>query len=505
MNNDVILEMKNITKSFPGVKALDNINLTLKKGKVHALLGENGAGKSTLMKILSGIYKPDNGQIILNGSSKEFKGTKEAQNEGISIIHQELNLCWNLSVAANIFIGREAKGILGYLESSTLNKEAEKILKYLEVGFIDPKQLVSELSIAQQQMIEIAKAVSIDAKILIMDEPTSSLTDNEVRILFKVIKNLTSQGVAIVYISHKLEEIFEICDEVTVIRDGQYVGTMDVKEATEDKLIQMMVGRALGYIYPESDSEIKDEVVLSVKDLNKEGLIRNISFELKKGEILGFSGLVGSGRTEMAKVLFGRYKKDSGTIKIFDEEVDIKTPKDAIDKGMAFVTEDRKKEGLVLILSVLENIISANLNKVLKNFGFIDRKKEKLIALDEIKKLSIKTPDENTKVRSLSGGNQQKVILGKWLAGNPKILILDEPTRGIDVGAKSEIYSIMRELTKQGVSIIMISSELPEILGMCDRIAVMKEGEIRGIIDKEEATQELIMQYSTGGGDRIED
>lgn len=500
MSSEVVLEMKNICKSFPGVKALNGINFTLMKGHVHALLGENGAGKSTLMKILSGVYKNDEGEIHIHGEQKTFLHIKDAQNEGISIIHQELNLCWNLSVSANIFIGREGGGKLGYLREDEINKKAKEALEQLGVGYINPRDIVRNLSVAQQQMVEIAKAISMNSRILIMDEPTSSLTETETKILFEMIRNLRRKGVSIVYISHKLEEIFEVCDEITVIRDGEYIGSMEVKEATKEKLIQMMVGRPLTNMYPLADVNIEDnETILEVKNLKKKNLIKDVSFKLKKGEILGFSGLVGAGRTEMAKVLFGRYPKDAGEVIIEGKRVEIKSPADAIKNGIAFVTEDRKLEGLVLILSVKDNIMASNMDKVSNTMGFIDKKKEVKIALEGIKRLRVKTPSERVTVKNLSGGNQQKVILSKWLAGEPKILILDEPTRGIDVGAKAEIYSIMRELTKEGVSIIMISSELPEIIGMSDRVVVMRNGEVAGVLNKGETNQQKIMHYSTGG------
>jgi ABC-type sugar transport system ATPase subunit len=503
MSSEIVLEMKNICKSFPGVRALNEINFTLKKGCVHALLGENGAGKSTLMKILSGIYIPDEGEIFINGEKKFFHNTKDAQNEGISIIHQELNLCWNLSVAANIFVGREDCGKLGFLKEEETRRRAKEVLRQLEVDYIDVQEIVQNLSVAQQQMVEIAKAISMDAKILIMDEPTSALTDKETKILFKTIKNLKEKGVSIVYISHRLEEIFQICDEITVIRDGTYIGSMEVKNASTDKLISMMVGRELTSMYPakkhENVEKEYNDTVLEVKNLTKCGMIQDINFSLKKGEILGISGLVGAGRTELAKVLFGRFSKDSGTIIINGKAASINSPRDAIQHGIGLVTEDRKAEGLVLMLSIMHNISSSNMERVCNSLGLVSSKKEVDLALDGIEKLRIKTPSEHQMVKNLSGGNQQKVILAKWLATNPIVLILDEPTRGIDIGAKAEIYTIMRELAQQGVGIIMISSELPEVLGMSDRILIMRNGRIAGELSKEEATQEKIMYYATGG------
>lgn len=500
-NSNVVLEMRNISKSFPGVKALDGINFVLERGSVHALLGENGAGKSTLMKILSGIYTPDAGEIYLEGKLQKIHDIKHGQNLGISIVHQELNLCQNLSVSANLFIGRESSGPLGYIKEKEMYQKTKAALDTLEIYDIDPGQLVGELSVAQQQMVEIAKAVSMNAKILILDEPTSSLTEKEVKILFKVIQKLKQSGVAITYISHKLEEIFEICDEITVIRDGQYIGNLNTKTATTDELIKMMVGRPLSNMYPPKKSRELGEEILRVEHLAWGNMVKDVSFSLRKGEILGISGLVGAGRTEVAKIIFGRYKKEKGDIYIDGQKVDITSPKVAIDHGLAFVTEDRKKEGLVLILSVKDNIISSNLKQVAAKFlGWISRKKETQITQREIERFHIKTSSQNTATKTLSGGNQQKVILGKWMAGDPKILILDEPTRGIDVGAKAEIYSIMRDLAEnKGMSIIMISSELPEILGMSDRTIIMREGVVTGELDEENMTQERIMYFATGG------
>ena len=499
MENSVVLEMKGIGKSFPGVKALDNVNFKLKKGSVHALLGENGAGKSTLMKILSGVYSADEGEIYVKGELNHFENTMQAQEKGVSIIHQELNLCWNLSVAENILLCREITGKLGNCKRGEMNDKVEAILKRLGVDHIEAAQLVDELSIANQQMVEIAKAISIDADILIMDEPTSSLTKREEKMLFKIIKNLQAQGVSIVYISHKLEEIFEICDEVTVIRDGVWIKTLPIEEATHDNLIELMVGRSIDMIYPESKADGSDDVVFEVRNLRKHGLVDDISFEIRKGEILGVSGLVGAGRTEMAKTIFGRWEKDGGRIFLRGEEIFIKSPQDALKHGIAFVTEDRKKEGLNLLASVKDNIMSSNLDLVSGFLGLVDGAKEKAIAADGVRRLRVKTPGIETPVKSLSGGNQQKLIISRWLVKNVKVFILDEPTRGIDVGAKSEIYDLIRMLAEQGIAIIMISSELPEILGMSDRIAVMHSGRIMKILDKVDTNQEEIMRYATGG------
>jgi ribose transport system ATP-binding protein len=499
MENSVVLEMKGIGKSFPGVKALDNVNFKLKKGSVHALLGENGAGKSTLMKILSGVYTADEGEIFVKGELNHFENTMQSQEKGVSIIHQELNLCWNLSVAENILLCREITGKLGNCKRKEMNAKVEDILKRLGVDHIRADQLVDELSIANQQMVEIAKAISIDADILIMDEPTSSLTKREEKMLFKIIKNLQTHGVSIIYISHKLEEIFEICDEVTVIRDGVWINTLPIEEATHDHLIELMVGRSIDMIYPESKADGSNDVVFEVRNLQKHGLVDDISFKIRKGEILGVSGLVGAGRTEMAKTIFGRWEKDAGRVFLRGEEITIKSPQDALKHGIAFVTEDRKKEGLNLLASVKDNIMSSNLDLVSGFLGLVDGAKEKTIAADGIKKLRVKTPGIETPVKSLSGGNQQKLIISRWLVKNVKVFILDEPTRGIDVGAKAEIYDLIRMLAEQGIAVIMISSELPEIIGMSDRIAVMHGGRIMKVLDKVDTNQEEIMRYATGG------
>lgn len=498
-SQEYILEVKDVSKSFPGVKALQDVSFFLRKGSVHALLGENGAGKSTLVNILSGLYKPDKGNIFIEGKEVHFENTIQSQRCGISVIHQELNLCWNLTVAENIFLNREITGPLGFCRIQDMNEAARNLLEKVGAGHIVPSQKVGELSVASQQMVEIAKAVSVNAKIIIMDEPTSSITDKEVALLFQIIKNLQRNGVSIIYISHKIDEIFNICDEVTVLRDGVLVDTMPIEDVTIDKIIELMVGRPLDRIYPSAEYKMSEKTIFEVKSLYKEGFVNDVSFEIKKGEILGVFGLVGSGRTEMAKVLFGRFSKDKGKIFLDGEEIGINNPNDAIKHGIALVTEDRKKEGLILILSVKDNIMSSNLDLVIKLLGFIDRRKEREIASQGVQKLQIKTPSIDFIVKFLSGGNQQKVILSRWLSRNIKVLILDEPTRGIDVGAKAEIYEIMRMLCKNGVAILMISSELPEILGMSDRIAVMHNNKIVKIFNKQEATQEKIMYYATGG------
>jgi ABC-type sugar transport system ATPase subunit len=499
VKQEYILELKGIEKTFPGVKALDGVDFKLRRQSVHALLGENGAGKSTLMKVLSGVYALEKGEIFLNGSPVEFSNTKESQQRGIAIIHQELNLCWNLSVAENIMLCHETLGKFNLYKKRENEQRAYKILQELDVAYIDPKVLVSTLSIANQQMVEIAKAISIDAKILIMDEPTSSLTEKEEKILFALIHKLKEQGLSIIYISHKLDEIFKVCDEVTILRDGQWIDTFPIEHASKARIIENMVGRPVEQIYPARSAPLGENIRLDVRNLSHHGLLSDITFTIRSGEILGISGLVGAGRSEMANAIFGMIEKHSGTTIIDGEEVAIATPEDAIAAGLAFVTEDRKQEGLFLNHSVQDNILSANLSEVERRLGFVNSKKESELAELGVKRLDVKPPALHTLVKSLSGGNQQKVIIARWLTKEVKILILDEPTRGIDVGAKQAIYKIMRDLTKQGIAILMISSELPEILGMSDRIAVMKGGRILQILDKEEASQQKIMTIITEG------
>ena len=493
--DDIILEMNGITKKFPGVKALDNVNFHLYKGNVMALIGENGAGKSTLMKILSGVYPKDKGKIILHEKEVNFDTPKEAQDAGISIIHQELNLVPYLSIGENIFLGREPSKKFGKVDWNKLYIESEEYLNKLGMK-LNSRKLVKDLSIAEQQMVEIAKALSIDAKIIIMDEPTDSLTDKETENLFRVINELRESGKSIVYISHRLQEVFQICDSITVLRDGQFIGEELVEDITEDEIIEMMVGRKLDEQFPRIDSKLGD-TVLEVKNLSNE-YISNISFNLLKGEILGISGLMGSGRTELAKTIYGTIESSSGDIYIYGKKADIKSEKDAIEQGITYVSEDRKGEGLVLNLPVLENMTISSLKCFVNNFGHINKELEKKIAEEYINKLSIKTPSINQLIKNLSGGNQQKVSIAKSLMSEPKILILDEPTRGVDVGAKKEIYDLINEFKSHGMSIIMISSDIPEILGISDRVLVMHEGEISGELSIEEASQEKIMKYAVG-------
>ena len=492
---EVILEMRNIDKSFPGVHALNNVSFDVRKGEVHALMGENGAGKSTLMKVLTGIYTKDSGSIIFEGKEVEFHNAREAQEAGIVIVHQELNMMGHLTVAQNIFVGREfKKGIM--IDDKRMNEEARKLFKRLNID-IDPTETMSRLTVGKQQMCEIAKAISHDAKVIVFDEPSSALTDAEISELFKIIRDLRAQNLGIVYISHRMDEIKVITDRVTVMRDGCYVGTLITKDCTKDDIVNMMVGRVI-YEEPKSHSMVAPDapVVLKVDHLNAGRLVQDVSFELRKGEILGFSGLMGAGRTETARAIFGADPKESGDIYINGKLVQINSPQDAVRHGIGYLSEDRKRYGVVVQKTVSENTTMASLERYLKSV-FIDEKAERNTTEDYVGKLNIKTPSVDQLVVNLSGGNQQKVVLAKWLVRNCDILIFDEPTRGIDVGAKSEIYKLMNALAQEGKSIIMISSEMPEILRMSDRILVMCEGKKTGEIAIEDATQEAIMTLAT--------
>ncbi len=495
MTPDIILKMHHITKSFPGVLALDNVQFQLEKGEVHVLLGENGAGKSTLVKILSGAYQKTSGEILLFGKKINIKNPKHAMALGISIIYQELNLVSQLSVGENIFLGREPMKSMGVVDFKKLYGDSQKIIDDLEVR-IDTHTIVNNLSIAQQQMVEVAKALSLDAKIIIMDEPTSALTEQEIKELFKTINQLKEKGVSIIYISHRLEEIFEIGDRVTVLRDGKYVGTKNIKDISKPELIQMMVKRELNEQFPKQEIKPGDEV-LAVEGLSTSKKLKNISFSLFANEVLGIAGLMGSGRTELARAIFGADKITDGKINIKGKPFKSVSPRHSISAGIGYLTEDRKSQGLILDLSLKENIILPSLNNF-SRMGVLQTKSEKNVSEKYIKELRIKTPSINQKVMYLSGGNQQKVVISKWLCANVDILIFDEPTRGIDVGSKVEIYQLMNQLIVEGVGIIMISSELPEILGMSDRILIMREGAISGELKKEEATQEKILQYALG-------
>lgn len=493
---EFILEMKNITKSFPGVQALDNVSFNLKAGEVHVLMGENGAGKSTLMKILGGMYHPDSGEIWMRGKRIRINSPSEALHHGISMIYQELNPVTEMTIAENIYLGREPKLFkIGVLNSKKMNEDAVKLFPQLGLHF-NPKTLMAELSVAEKQMIEITKAISYNSEIIIMDEPTSAITDKEVEKLFEVIKVLKSKQVGIIYISHKMDEIFKIADRITVLRDGGYVGTKNASEVSTDLLISMMVGREIKNQFPKEEVQI-GEVIMQVKGLTKYGEFEDVSFELKKGEILGIAGLMGAGRTELVETIFGIRKADKGEIFINSKKVNINKPRDAIRNGISIVSEDRKGVGLNLKGTVKENITLATL-KMFSRTGVLSKVRE-IKAVDElIKQLHIKTPSREQQVAFLSGGNQQKVVVAKWFLADPKIFILDEPTRGIDVGAKAEIHTLISSLVKQGKSVIMVSSELPEILGMSDRVLVMHEGRVTGELSKKEFSQENIMKYATG-------
>lgn len=495
--SETFLQMKHITKRFPGVLALNDVQFSLRRGEVHALLGENGAGKSTLMKILSGVYQPDEGEIIFEDKPVSFSDPLSAQNVGITIIHQEFNLFPELTVEENIFIGREfCKKNRWRLDEKQQRQATIEILQKLNLA-IKPDTLVADLTVAQQQMVEIAKAISVNARILIMDEPTAALTETEIESLFRVTRLLKEQGTGIVYISHRLEELALIADRATVMRDGQYISTVDYECVKISDLIAMMVGRDLGNIYPRREALQQRIPVLEVNGLTRKGVLNDINFTLYRGEILGFAGLMGAGRTELARAIFGADSIDSGTLKLNGKETVIKDISDAIQQGISYLTEDRKKEGLALNLSVERNIMLGNYPEYSDRFGNVDSRRCQQTSEEQVKALRIKTPNLEQAALNLSGGNQQKIIIARWVCKDTDILIFDEPTRGIDVGAKLEIYELMNRLVAKGKSIIMISSELPEVLGMCDRILVMRSGRITGELSANEATQEKIMQYAT--------
>lgn len=492
MDMQNLLEMKNIHKRFPGVYALKNIHFTLKEGEVHALLGENGAGKSTLIKVLGGIYQADEGEIFIQGKKAEIHNVFDAQKNGVAIIHQELVLVPYMTVAENIFLGREPVK-RGLVDKTKMNTESAQLLRDYRLNF-GPETLIADLTIAQRQMVEIVKAISFNSKILVMDEPTSSISDKEVDFLFKIMKTLTEKGVGIIYISHKMSELWQICDRVTVLRDGEYVGTETIKDITKDKLISMMVGRTLEQYYTREFLNPSEEV-LRVENLCDGKMVRDVSFNVRKGEIVGMAGLVGAGRSETMHCIFGLKKKYTGKIFLRGKEVRFKTAVEAINEGMAFVPEDRKLEGLYHVKSVTYNTSIEVLSDFIKGI-FFNKKREAEIAQTYTDMMKTKTPSLEQHVNLLSGGNQQKVMIGRWLATNPSVLILDEPTRGVDVGAKAEIYAIMNYLVKQGISIIMISSELPEIINMSDRIYVMANGKVTGCIDHQDVSQEKIMKLA---------
>ncbi|MRT01489.1 ATP-binding cassette domain-containing protein [Ralstonia pickettii] len=493
-----ILRLQRIGKRFPGVVALDGVDLDLRVGEVHAVCGENGAGKSTLMKIISGQYTADDGAITYRGEAVRFTSTSEAQAAGIAIIHQELNLVPHLSVAENIFLAREPKRG-PFIDYRKLNTNARSYLQRIGLA-VEPTTLVSALSIAQQQMVEIAKALSLNARVLIMDEPTSSLTESETVQLFRIIKELRADGVAILYISHRLDEMAEIVDRVTVLRDGRHISTSDFASTSINEIVARMVGRSLDDVFPARKSVPTDEVLLRVTSLSRAGVFGPVSFELRKGEILGFAGLMGAGRTEVARAIFGAERLDSGSIMLGhmgDQPVTIRSPREAIRQGIAYLSEDRKKDGLALSMPVAVNITLANV-RAISSHGFLRFSEETAVAQRYVRELNIRTPSVGQTVRNLSGGNQQKIVIGKWLYRGSRILFFDEPTRGIDVGAKYAIYGLMDQLAADGVGVVLISSELPELLGMTDRIAVFHEGRITAVLDTRKTNQEEILHYASG-------
>lgn len=490
------IEMRGIDKSFGSNQVLKQAGFTLESGEVHALMGENGAGKSTLMKILTGVYTKDAGTVLVDGKEVNYKNPQEAEKAGIVFIYQELNVMFDLTVEENLFMGKEIHGKFGICDKKAMQKKAQEALNILGVN-ISPKTVMAELSVGQQQMVEICKALMADAKVIIMDEPTAALTQSETVALFKVIESLRKKGVSMVYISHRMEEIFELCDRITVLRDGSYIGVKNIPETNMNEIVKMMIGREIGERYPSRNVKIGKEV-LKVKELTRKGTFHDVNFSVRAGEVLGVSGLMGAGRTEIMQAIFGNLSYESGTIEIDGKEVKISNPRQAMEHGIGFITEDRKTEGLMLDKSIRENISLCNLRRISKS-SVISREAEKNMVAEAIKDLHIKCFGLYHECNNLSGGNQQKVVLAKWILTNPKILILDEPTRGVDIGAKKEIYSIINKLAAQGVAIIMVSSELPEVLGMSDNIMVVREGEVRGIISYEEANQERVMTLATGG------
>ena len=490
------IEMRGIDKSFGGNAVLKEAGFLLDHGEIHALMGENGAGKSTLMKILTGVYTKDAGQVIVDGQEVCYKNPQEAEKAGIVFIHQELNVLFDLTVEENMFLGKEIHGRFGVCDKKAMRAEVRKILDRLGVS-IDPQQRMSELSVGQQQMIEIAKALMVDAKVIIMDEPTAALTQSETEVLFQVVRSLKEKGVSIVYISHRMEEIFELCDRITVLRDGSYIDTKRIQDTDMNDVVKMMIGREIGERYPLREASI-GEVVFKVEGLTCPGVFKDGSFEVHAGEVLGVSGLMGAGRTEIMQAIFGNMPHVTGKLFLNGEEIHNHNPGQAMKNGIGFITEDRKTEGLMLEESIRKNISLANLGRISRR-GVLRKKEERELVQKGIEELHIKCFGPEHECGRLSGGNQQKVVFAKWIYTDPKVLILDEPTRGVDIGAKKEIYNIINDLAAKGVAIIMVSSELPEVLGMADRIMVVREGLVRGILSKEEADQENIMILATGG------
>lgn len=490
------VEMKGIDKSFGTNQVLKNVAFSLRDGEIHALMGENGSGKSTMMKILTGVYERDAGKVFVDGKEVVYNNPQEAEKAGIVFIYQELNVLFDMTVEENMFMGKEIVGPFGICDKVAMRKKAQEVMDKLGVS-IPVDAVMSDLSVGQQQMVEIAKALMVDAKVLIMDEPTAALTQSETRTLFEVVKGLRANGVSIVYISHRMEELFELCDRISILRDGEYVGTRDMKSVTMEEIVQMMIGREIGERFPRREHKIGDEV-FRVENLNHPKLFKNINFSVHAGEVLGVAGLMGAGRTEIMHAIFGNISGVTGKLFIENKEVTIGNPRQAIEAGVGFITEDRKVEGLLLEKSIAENIEIANLDKISQSNVVSSDKRDKLAQLG-IYDFKIRCFGTDHECVNLSGGNQQKVVLAKWIYTNPKILILDEPTRGVDIGAKKEIYNVINDMAAKGVAVIMVSSELPEVLGMADRVMVIHDGEVAGIIDGAEADQQKVMTLATGG------
>jgi len=495
LSGEVLLSVKNIVKQFPGTLALNDVSLSVRKGEAHALVGENGAGKSTLMNIVGGVYPANSGVVEFNGAKVDFQNPKDAQDAGIGFVHQELNLCQHLSVAENIYMGSMPKSTGNMIDWKHLNADAREQLKRLNADF-DSTAIVSTLTVAQRQIVEIVKALAINVKLLILDEPTSSLTEQETQLLFKIIKEIKGQGISILYISHRLEEIFEVCDSLTVLRDGALVKSVQIGEVNTEQIIQMMVGREIKDMYPPKSQET-GSVFMEVKDFAREGVFNDVSFTVKKGEILGFYGLVGAGRSEVMRSVCGIDPHQGGEIYLEGKKLEIKEYSDMINMGVGYITEDRKAQGLFLHRSVAQNVSAATLDKIKKGL-FVQSAAEQELADKYVKMLAVKCSSLNENVNDLSGGNQQKLMIGKWLAISPKLLILDEPTRGIDVGAKSEIHKLLRQLCNDGVCVVIISSELPEILGLSDRVVIMHEGIVCGEVAGDEISEEKIIVFASG-------
>ena len=500
---DTILEVEGICKSFAGNRVLDDVTFSAEVGQVHALVGENGAGKTTLMNIIGGIHQPDEGTIHLNGKPVTFADPVQAMQSGISIVHQELSLVPNLSVAQNIFsrgqtssmASREKLNRLGFIKWRELYEDTHDLLEHVGID-IEPTTMVSKLPVSIQQLVEIARAISFEAQVLILDEPTSALSEKEIDHLYDVIRELTAKGVAVVFISHKLAEVFTIADQISVLRDGKMVGTVQAEETSRDEIIQMMVGRHIEDMYPDKSSEVND-TILAVEGLSRPPYFQDISFDLRRGEILGFAGLVGSGRTEVARAVFGADKADSGQVTLGGEPIQIRSPREAIERGICYLTEDRKTLGLFLRMPVRDNIVSASLYRFISKIGLLKRRSIKDQSKYYIDFMEIRPPDDEVEMISLSGGNQQKSLLAKWLCSQPKVLIADEPTRGVDVGAKAKLHADLRKMAEEGIGVIVISSELPEVLGLSDRVAVFREGELTAILEGDQATQEEVMKHAT--------